>query len=243
VSSELPQLAEPITGLRVVAYPQADLPGGGWGAGPQRGRTAKKPETKGTFVLTAISATADAIPGDQVDLYKLLEIARVTARSWDEKFPPAGVLDPRNDDGWSPDNDAAGPVHLTVTFGKPIQADQTPFLTTQLNFGHGQNMVPGRVEILTMTGEDDDTDLPPAGLESIQRQADERTPADIDRLWAHCAAHAEEQARTRVDLANLKERLAVLTEPFPAMVMDVAEKPRETFILNRGDYAQPTEKV
>ena len=27
------------------------------------------------------------------------------------------------------------------------------------------------------------------------------------------------------------------------MVMDEAEKPRETFILKRGDYSQPTEKV
>jgi hypothetical protein len=27
------------------------------------------------------------------------------------------------------------------------------------------------------------------------------------------------------------------------MVMDIAEKPRDTFILNRGDYAQPKEKV
>ena len=27
------------------------------------------------------------------------------------------------------------------------------------------------------------------------------------------------------------------------MVMDIAEKPRETFILHRGDYSQPTEKV
>jgi hypothetical protein len=43
--------------------------------------------------------------------------------------------------------------------------------------------------------------------------------------------------------ANLEERLAALTQPFPTMVMDVAAKPRDTFILNRGDYAQPTAKV
>ena len=27
------------------------------------------------------------------------------------------------------------------------------------------------------------------------------------------------------------------------MVMDIAKKPRETYILHRGDYAQPTDKV
>lgn len=48
---------------------------------------------------------------------------------------------------------------------------------------------------------------------------------------------------TRVDLANLEDRVAALTQPFPTMVMNVAAEPRDTFILNRGDYAQPTEKV
>jgi hypothetical protein len=48
---------------------------------------------------------------------------------------------------------------------------------------------------------------------------------------------------TRVALANFEERRATLTQPFPTMVMGVATKPRDTFILNRGDYAQPTEKV
>jgi hypothetical protein len=60
----------------------------------------------------------------------------------------------------------------------------------------------------------------------------------VAALCAH-SAELEPQAQS---LANLKERLAVLTEPFTTMVMDVAAKPRDTFILNRGDYAQPTVK-
>ena len=47
----------------------------------------------------------------------------------------------------------------------------------------------------------------------------------------------------RVELANLEERVAVLTEKFPTMVMDQSAKPRETYILARGDYSQPTDKV
>ena len=46
-----------------------------------------------------------------------------------------------------------------------------------------------------------------------------------------------------MELANLEDRLASLTEPFSTMVMAVADKPRETRILHRGDYAQPTEVV
>jgi hypothetical protein len=59
----------------------------------------------------------------------------------------------------------------------------------------------------------------------------------------YCAAHAPELEPKRIALANLEERLAVLTQPFPTMVMDVAAQPRETFILHRGDYSQPTIQV
>ena len=264
VSTQLPDLSAPVTGLRVVVHPLPELPGGGWGSGPVEPRRARrarpapggKPGTespaeasvddssaKGTFMLTAVAVTADAIAGDQVNLYKLQEIARVTASSWDVRHPPAGCLDPRNEDGWAPDLGASGPVHLTVTFAEPIRTDLTPFLTAQLNFGFGKSLVPGLFELFAVTGNDDGTDLPPTIVAALETAEEER-PAEVRaQLWQYCADHAPELQSQRVALANLEERLAVLTEAFPTLVMNVAEKPRDTFILNRGDYSQPTTKV
>jgi hypothetical protein len=198
---------------------------------------------KGTFVLTAIAATADAVPGDQVNLHKLQPISRVTANSWLPVNPPAACLDPRNETGWSPDLATTGPVHLTATFGEPVHSDATPFLTVQLNFGNGRNQVPGLFELFAVTGTDDGTDLPNDIVAVLSAPASERTAEMKTRLWQHCAANAPELEPRRIEIANLKERLAVLTQPFTTMVMDVAEEPRDTFILHRGDYAQPTEKV
>jgi hypothetical protein len=257
ISAKLPPSREPITGLRVIVHPVPELPGGGWGEGPRdsrgpRARTAANAEkgdketeslTKGTFVLTAIAATADTIAGDQINLHKLIEIAQVTASCWDPRFPPEDCLDPRNPTGWSPDLKGSGPVHLTVTFREPIRAEETPFLTTQLNFGYGQGMVPGLIELQVLTGEDDGTNLPADLLAILQTPPAERTEEMTRQLWNACVARAEELTPQRVALANLKERLRVLTEPFPTMVMDVAEKPRDTFVLHRGDYSQPTDKV
>ena len=70
-------------------------------------------------------------------------------------------LDQRNDDGWSPDLAATGPVHLTATFAQPIRTGATPYLTAQLNFGSGKSLVPGLIELFVLTGTDDGTDLPP----------------------------------------------------------------------------------
>jgi hypothetical protein len=261
ILTELPKLSQPITGLRAVFHPLPDLPGGGWGYGPTSqsrpaARQAAKakmksepasppagPEPKGSFMLTAVAATADAVPGDQINLHRLQPIARVTANSWQPANPAAGCLDPRNETGWAPDLATEGPVHLTVTFAESIRTDTTPYLTVQLNFGNGREQVPGLVELLAVTGTDDGTDLPAPVLAALQKPAAQRDGADADVLWRHCAAHAPELTPQRVALANLKERLAVLTEPFSTMVMDVAEKPRETFIFNRGDYSQPTVKV
>jgi hypothetical protein len=262
VLTALPTLSEPITAVRVVVHPQPALPGGGWGYGPvmagrPRARAAvpvasetpadepvRDPALpKGTFMLTAIAATADVVPGDQINLHKLQPISRVTASSWEPANPPAACLDPRNETGWSPNQATDGSVHLTATFAEPVRSRDTPFLTVQVNFGNGRNLVPGLFELLVLTGTDDGTDLPEDIVAALTTPKAQRTPEMNARLWQYCAAHAPALAAKRIDLANLKERLAVLTQPFPTMVMDVAEKPRDTFILNRGDYAQPTVKV
>lgn len=245
ISTQLPKLSEPITGLRVVIHPVAELPGGGWGSGPADKKTkgANAPPAKGTFVLTAIAATADTVASDQINLHKLQAIASTTASSWDVKYPPAACLDPRNETGWSPDLTANGQVHLTATFAQPLNSNETPYLTTQLNFGHGKSLVPQHIELFVITGRDDDSDLPPDIIGILTTPVARRSAEQQATLWNHCAAHAEELQRTRVDLTNLEERIAVLTQSFPTMVMDVAAKPRDTFILNRGDYAQPTVKV
>ena len=246
VSMRLPETDEPITGVRVVFHPDAAAPEGGRGFGT----LGESSSQKNTFVLTSFSASAESVPGDQVNLNILRGVARVTANTWLENYRPENVLDTRNDNGWSPDTAHEGPVHITVTFDDPIDAAATPFMTVQINFGHGSNLIAAHFEILAMTGADDGSTLPQKIIDIIQPSiqaagspAASRTPDQQQKLNAYYAARFDGTKPLRIALANLEERLAVLTKKFPTMVMDVAEKPRETFILKRGDYSQPTEKV
>ncbi len=255
ISTELPNIDLPITGLRVIVHPVADLPRGGWGQGPTDGRKPKSKksepdkatedddEFKGSFKLTALAVTADKIPGDQINLFKLLSMKHVAASSWEAVNPARGCLDPRNESGWSPDLATEGPVHLTATFAEPLQANSSPFMTVQLNFGSGRSLVPELVELQVITGTDDGTELPTEIVSILNMASSDRTDELRSKLWNECSMNAIELESTRIDLANLQERLKVLTEPFTTMVMDVAAKPRETFILHRGDYSQPTEAV
>jgi hypothetical protein len=242
ISLALPKLDRPITGLRATFLPNKK---GDWGYGFWKNDKGAKraKDAKGTFIVTAIASTADTIPADQINLYKLLGIRGATASSWDSRFPPAGALGTRSDTGWSPAPNSEGPVHLSVTFSEPIDSAKTPFLTTQLYFGFGQNMAPELIEFEVFTGEDDGTDLPTDIVAILNAPGGKRSEEQLRELWQYCARHAPALQRERTNLANLEDRLDVLTGEFPVMVMNVAEKPRPTFVLYRGDYAQPREQV
>ncbi|NBS05778.1 MAG: hypothetical protein EBS64_11460, partial [Verrucomicrobia bacterium] len=134
---ETPKTQAPITGLRLV-FPNVDEP-----AKTAKGKAVAKPKSKmagdfpANFILTAVDATADKIPGDQVNIHKLIKFSRITASSWVEGFPAADV---RAFDvlsrGWGPDPKLEGPAHITLTFTTPITAETHPYLTTQIYFGN-----------------------------------------------------------------------------------------------------------
>jgi hypothetical protein len=245
VSMRLPEVEKPITGVRIVFHPDAAAPGGARGFG-----SLYDGSHKNTFVLTSFSASAESVPGDQVNLNILREVATVTASTWLDNYRPENVLDTRSENGWSPDTTHSGPVYITITFAEPVDAAATPFMTVQVNFGHGNNLIGARFEILAMTGTDDGSDLPPEIIGIIQPSnqaagspAKSRSPEQQHKLNDYYAAHSNDTRPQRIALANLEERLAVVTQKFPTMVMNIAEKRRDTFILKRGDYSQPTEKV
>ncbi|HEX5051410.1 MAG TPA: PSD1 and planctomycete cytochrome C domain-containing protein [Planctomycetota bacterium] len=232
---ELPPIDEPVTGLRIVMHGSPDAPDAGWGHGGGR-------DGKGTFQLTNLSVSAGPVPADQVDLYHLLPITSITASSWDENGHPRGALSTDYHTGWMPDLGAAGPVHVTVTFATPLGAGAR-HVTAQLNFGRGGNLMARRMEFFAVCGNDDGTDLPADVVATLGLDPAHRSAAAAQALAAYFAAHGESMARVRIDLANAKERLAVRTAAFPAMVMDTAKTPRETFVLHRGLYSDPREKV
>jgi hypothetical protein len=236
VAMELPAIDAPITGLRIVMHPSPDAPAAGWGYGGGR-------DGKQTFMVTTLSVSAGEVPADQVDLHHLLPIATITASSWDEKWHPRGALSTGHDEGWMPDLASDGPVHITVTFDKPLDPADARFLTAQVNFSRGGNLMARRMEFFAITGNDDGTDLPAAIVSVLDRQSAQRSPEEALSLANYFAAHGEAMAPLRYDLANARERLAVRTQAFPTMVMDLAAKPRDTFLLHRGLYSDPGEKV
>ena len=248
VMATLPPTDKPVTGLRLIFHPGTKTPQQGRGYG-QVADLKLSPETKqeagdtGTFVLSALSVSAGEAPLTQVNLHELISFQRITASSWLPNYRPENLADTRRQSGWSPSPRDVGAVHVTVTFDEPVDTATTPHLTAQFNFGYGQTMVAERFEIQAMTGSDDGSPLPDDVIAIVQVPLEQWTTEQQGRIADYFRTTAAPGEPLRIELANLEERRASLTEAAPTMVMQEAKKPRDTFILNRGDYQQPGEKV
>ena len=238
ILGETPKTAEPITGLRIVFTPNKGKPT----KDPNDAKKVLKPAQPSDFVVSAVDVTADKVAGDQVNIHRLQKFSRVTASSWQPDFPAIDVraFHPRR--GWSPDLKTDEAPHLTLTFDQPITADKQAYLTTQVYFAMGGKS-PAQGQLFAVTGTDDGTDLPADIIALINTAAAQRTEPQQRQLWDYFAAQSKAMEPVRTDLANAEQRLKSLTEPQQTMIMAIAAKPRDTFILNRGDYAQPGEKV
>ncbi len=239
----------PITGVRIVMHPSPDAPPAGWGYGAGE-------NGKNRFAVTSVTVSAGTVPGDQVNLYRLAELAGATANSWIE---PAladapidragdgraeGMLETRGDTAWIPDLATEGPVHCTVTFKEPLDPSLATHFTVQVNFGRYGDIAAKRMEFFLVTGNDDGTNLPADLVDGLMNPAPGvRDPALDARFRAYFARYAPETRALRTDLANARERLATQTQAFDALVMDTAPTQRETRILHRGNYADPREVV
>ena len=217
-----------ITGLRLVFYPDNET--GALGHGSDL--------LDASFVVTSVHVQAGDLPADQVDYHSASTLARVTASHAHADHPPENILDDRRYEGWSPGTIRARPSHLTVTFEAPLEASELSYMTVMVNFGLGHSLVARRWKAFAITGHDDTT---PYSTEVLQALTGET--ADEELLRDTFYKRSKEAAPIRHAIANLEERLDVLTQAHPTMVMASADSLRPTHVLNRGQYDQPLTPV
>lgn len=83
--------------------------------------------------------------------------------------------------------------------------------------------------------------VPPRLREVLARPASERTEKDREALAAHYRSIAPELHSIREELQALRRKLP--RDIATTLVMAAVEKPRETHVMNRGNFLDPGEKV
>ncbi|MGB7326515.1 MAG: PSD1 and planctomycete cytochrome C domain-containing protein [Rubripirellula sp.] len=223
---------EPVSGIRIEFYPQQVA---------DKDASLLSPFDDGVPKITTVLVSANSQPADQVDYYGQCALATATASSAADQHAVTSVLDERNLQWWQPAS-RDSPQHLTLTFEHSVDPAETPYLSVMIFFGTNESL-PYEWRIRPFSGKDTDSkwdDAVASAIAKDQTQWDDDTRQRVLTVFRETAPSLS-PLRTR--LSNLEERRSVLTAEHSAMVMNTAAKPRETFVLSRGQYDAPTVRV
>lgn len=235
ILARLPDSETPIHGLRVVFSPSPNSNGTlGFG---------NLPGLEGNFHLGGLTCSTSPFPAANVDLNASLAIRRISASTSHPNHPPQQALHSDPLTGWAPATGATTPQHLTATFATPVHPASTPYLTTELLFNLRGGTSPARFQMFALFGSDDGSPHPDDVTAALLTPGDERSPQQSALLQHHFHHTGLAKQALRHHIVALEQRLAALTDAHPVLVMNTADNPRTTHVLDRGVYSSPLEAV
>ena len=231
-----PQAPAPqITGLRLEAIPDPSLPAQGPGRGPH-----------GNALLTEIRLTA--APALNPAGVQPAKFKAAVADFNQENSPVSGAIDDKASTAWGFYPEVGKPHAAVFEMDKPIVVDGAALLNVTLEF---QSSVPqhelGRFRLSVTTSADPRGARLPTGklAEAVRVAAAARTPEQQAQLRDFFRAHVSDAGKQlHEQLAKLQKSQTDLLTSIPnTMVMQEMPQPRDTFVLQRGQYDKPGEKV
>jgi hypothetical protein len=229
VQLPIPADIKRVTGVRLEALPDQSLPAGGAGR-----------SKNGNAVMTEFRVSR-LVDGKTTPV----KIARAAASFSQEKFPVGDAIDGRSETGWGLYPQTGKAHELTFELAEPIAGGE---VVVELEFKspHGQHQL-GKFRLaltdaLSPTGS---SKLPAAVVKALAIPADKRNAPQAaavrDYFRQSIWTGAKEQNER---IASIKKELEATEQAVPtAMVMQEQPTPRETFVLVRGAYDKPGEKV
>ncbi len=217
-----------VTAIRLEALTDESLPK----SGP--GRSAN-----GNIVLTDVRVS---LAGKQVKLKS------ASADFSQEGFPVANAIDADLKTGWAISPELGKPHSAVFQLDQPIGPDGDALVTVVLDFQspHAQHQL-GRFRLsATSAKEPHGTAKLSAKLrEILALPAEKRTDAQHTELRTHFRTIISAEGKKLAEmLARLRKEQAELEKQVPTtMVMQELPKPRDTFMLVRGQYDKKGEKV
>ena len=213
--------------LRVDVLTDESLPGGG------PGRTQH-----GNFVLNEVTAQLKS-DGETRDL--VFGRARADHHQSDSgSWPPLHAIDGDTKTGWAIGSGERRPHWLELEFAEPVQVAQNSRLTLRLDQLYGYEHLIGRFVIRLREEEMSDALVAPPDIESwIVSDDGLSDPEQLALAQEWYLAHTPTLTTARDRLAELKAR----PRPATALVMRELDVPRESYVLERGSFLAPGERV
>ncbi|WLD13682.1 PSD1 and planctomycete cytochrome C domain-containing protein [Planctellipticum variicoloris] len=221
-----------ITGLKLWTLANDLLPGKGPGRAPN-----------GNFVLTGFKATVIRPDGTESPL----ELHRASADFTQAKFSPEHVLSPKGDgpSGWAI-APKMGEKHwlLVRTAGRvDLEAGSKIRLVLEQNYGGAHTL--GRFRVMTLTGDERGIHFARKDIADALEMYPEKRVASVQRklfdYYVSDVLKDAESQRMDGELRKLKEQYAAKVMSARTLTAPLLE--RTTYVFDRGDFQQRTQKV
>jgi hypothetical protein len=225
-----------LTGLRLEALTDASLAGNG----PGRAEN-------GNFVLTSVEA--EVAPGAGLGKFTPIKFASAQADYEQPSFPISNTIDANATSGWAVDGNVKHENRAAwFAAEKPFGFGAGTVLRVRLRFESqiGQHAI-GRARLAVTSDSPifEQNKVPAEITQILAVPATERNDEQRKKLQAHYRAKVSPALiEPSAELAKLRDELAAVKKKTPTvMVMQQMDKPRDSFILTRGQYDQHGEKV
>jgi mono/diheme cytochrome c family protein len=228
-------LKKPLTAVRVEVLP-SDLPG--------QEKVARS--ANGNFVLTDVKA--ETLVTSQTGAGTPISIRTAWADFAQDGFPAANAIDRNANTGWAILPQVDKPHTAVFEFAQPIGLSTG----TQLNLAfHFESQFTQhqwsrfRVSVTDAANPLGAAGLPEAVRTALSVRSEKRSPAQQIELRNHYRQHVGSATRKLFDeLTRARTQQIELDRQLPTtMVMQEMGKPRDTFLLVRGQYDKKGEKV
>ncbi|MBS1857066.1 MAG: PSD1 domain-containing protein [Acidobacteria bacterium] len=213
-----------ITALRLELLPDASLPGGGSGRGAEGKGVVTLFEVKSGGRKIDLSRITADFKSEESELDLVLHPADQLKRGWgvnpETAKPHYAVIEPARMFG------SAEGLELHVRIGSEYEGAQVGRFRVSVTDSEFPEVMPENIRAIL-------------GKDAAARSAKERT--DLRRFFL---AHPRESRLAHERLARLEaEERAIVNKIPTTMVMHETSAPRDTFVLMRGSYDKPGEKV
>ncbi|HZN65242.1 MAG TPA: PSD1 and planctomycete cytochrome C domain-containing protein [Tepidisphaeraceae bacterium] len=212
-----------VTGFRVEALNDPELPAGGPGTAPN-----------GNFVLTNFSVSAGGKP---------VKLNNSSADYEQNGHPVAYAIDGKNDTGWAVQPQFGKPHFAVFETDKPVESAGAVTLVLEFQSQYPQHNI-GKLRLSATTAPSPSRlALPPAVKEALAVAPDKRTDAQKNELAAYYRTLAPELQPVRDELAALEKKKSALMEAMPKVLVTTSGPPREIRVLPRGNWLDETGPV
>ena len=213
-----------ITGFRVELIPDASLPGGGSGRGEGGKGVVTLFEVKsGGKKLDLSRITAD-FKSEESELNLVIRPSEQLKRGWgvnpEMNKPHYAVVEPAR--MWTPGSES----EFTIRIGNEYEGAPVGCFRISLTTSEFPEVMPENIS------------------KALHMAADERTEEERGELRRYYLAHPIELRRANELTAKLMGEKRAIENKIPTtMVMSEMAAPRDTFVLQRGQYDKPGDKV